>query len=115
MNQVFLKGNSGKDANVQTSKNGKPYIQLSIATSRKVGDGYETDWHNVTVFGNQAVPVKKGDIVFVSGQYVTNTWQDKDGSKRTTQQVTAFEMMVMEKQIQQRPEPSHYPDNAPFL
>lgn len=92
MNQVFLKGNVGKDAEVKTTKNGVAYVNFSLATSRKVGNGYETDWHNVTVWKDAARPLHKGDIVMVVGQYIQRSWTDRNGNNVTGHQVSSFEM-----------------------
>lgn len=99
MNQVFIKGNVGQDADVKETKNGKPYVNVSIATSRKGrgDDEWLTDWHRVTVWGKQAKPVKKGQIAFVQGSYIETQWKDKDGNDRKGHQVNAFEMMVTDR------------------
>lgn len=77
LNKVFLMGRLGHDPELQTSRGGRPYTRLNIATRRSWTDEDEkrqevTDWQTVWVWGNQAQycvnGLRKGALVFVEGQ-----------------------------------------------
>src|SRR6266568_2863651 len=90
LNRYEIIGNAGKDPECISTSGGKTIAKLSIATSEYAGkdaDGkakYESEWHEVKVFGPSADYVKnnikKGDTVFVSGRFKKETWDKKDGS-----------------------------------
>jgi single-strand DNA-binding protein len=75
MNKVFLMGHLGQTPALETSKTGKPFTRLSLATNRQWLQGDEakeaTDWHSVFVWGRQAEQcvtfLQKGALVFVEG------------------------------------------------
>lgn len=76
MNKVFLMGHLGATPELQTSKSGRPYARLSVATNRRWADEEKgakelTDWHSVFVWGSLAQlcvdHLQKGSLVFVEG------------------------------------------------
>lgn len=73
MNRVFLVGNLAAKPELRTSKNGKPYARLNLATHRyrKSDEKATTDWHSVFVFGPNAERcsswLDRGALVFVEG------------------------------------------------
>lgn len=98
MNKVWLQGKAGKDGEVQVGQSGKKYVRFTLATERSMGEKKLTDWHNVTVIGDKARSVKKGDdVLVIDGKYVTDSFTDKTGNKRTSKGVLAFSMRVHSK------------------
>ena len=99
INKIIVVGRVGQDPEVRYSKNGNPIANLSVATthSRKSGDGYEdeTEWHKIVCFGSTAEFAKEyvsqGDLVSVVGRITTNSWQNKNGDKRSQKQIVASE------------------------
>ena len=90
VNKVILVGNLGKDPDVRHTQDGKPIVNLSIATSeswrdRTSGERKEkTEWHRVVIFSEGLAKVaeqylKKGSTVYIEGQLQTRKWTDKDG------------------------------------
>ena len=90
VNKVILVGNLGKDPEVRHTQDGKPIVNLSIATSeswrdRTSGERKEkTEWHRVVIFSEGLAKVaeqylKKGSTVYIEGQLQTRKWTDKDG------------------------------------
>lgn len=82
LNRVFLMGHLGESPELQTSKNGRPFTRLSLATNRSWMDDQEerqeaTDWHSVFVFGPLAelcvANLNRGSLVFVEGSI--NQWK----------------------------------------
>jgi len=91
VNRMIIVGRLGRDLEIKTTKNGKLFAKLSVATnkSRKVGDSYEeeTTWHNVVTFQERLVKIldgklSKGDIVYVEGTLSIGEYTDNDGVKR---------------------------------
>ena len=76
LNKVFLMGHLGRAPELLVAKSGQSYTRLSLATRRQWRDDEDhvqehTDWHSVTVWGNQARSccdyLNKGSLVFVEG------------------------------------------------
>lgn len=77
MNKVFLMGHLGSAPELKTSKGGKPYARLRLATNRTWKNQEEgkveksTDWHSVFVWGRLAEvcadSLKKGALVLIEG------------------------------------------------
>ena len=89
LNQVTLIGNLGADPEL-TDINGTPKCKLRIATSRKFKDKQgnlqeKTQWHTVSVWGNQAQScsqyLSKGRSVCVVGE-IEYSKSEKDGVER---------------------------------
>ncbi|RLD26272.1 MAG: single-stranded DNA-binding protein [Bacteroidetes bacterium] len=90
LNKVQLIGNLGKDPEIKEFENGNKVANFSIATSEsyknKSGERVtNTEWHNVTVFGNLVdiieKYVKKGSKIYIEGKLKTRSWE-KDGEKK---------------------------------
>jgi single-strand DNA-binding protein len=90
LNKVCLIGNVGKDPEIRHTGDGKPIVNLSIATSeswrdKSSGERKEkTEWHRVVIFSEGLAKVaeayiKKGSSVYIEGQLQTRKWTDKDG------------------------------------
>jgi single-strand DNA-binding protein len=102
VNKVILVGNLGKDPEVRRMQDGRPIVNLSVATSenwrdKATGERKEkTEWHRVVIF-NEALAkfaeqyLKKGAKVYLEGSLQTRKWQDQSGQdKYTTEVVLQF-------------------------
>ncbi|MDE2384256.1 MAG: single-stranded DNA-binding protein [Alphaproteobacteria bacterium] len=98
VNKVILVGNLGADPVVRHTQDGKPIVNLSLATSetwrdRNSGERKEkTEWHRVVIFNENLAKVaeqylKKGSTVYVEGQLQTRKYTDKDGAEKYTTEV----------------------------
>jgi single-strand DNA-binding protein len=98
VNKVILVGNLGKDPEVRHTQDGKPIINLSVATSeswRDKGTGErkeKTEWHRVVIFNEALAKVaeqylKKGSTVYLEGQLQTRKYTDKDGVEKFSTEV----------------------------
>ena len=98
VNKVILVGNLGRDPEVRHTQDGKPIVNLSLATSetwkdRQTGERKErSEWHRVVIFNEGLAKVaeqylKKGSTVYIEGQVQTRKWTDKDGVEKYSTEV----------------------------
>ena len=74
----------------------------SIAIENKKGETIkETQWHNLTVFGNLAEiaeqHLEKGKEVCIEGKLNNRTYDDKDGNKRYVTEIVVQELLMLGK------------------
>ncbi|HMM11434.1 MAG TPA: single-stranded DNA-binding protein [Bacteroidales bacterium] len=103
-NFVQLIGHAGNDPEVRTFGNGGKVARLNVATNESYKNDKgerveETTWHRLVAWGKLAEriekAVKKGSLVAVTGKLTNNQWEDKDGQKRYTTEVTLSDFMLM--------------------
>jgi single-strand DNA-binding protein len=98
VNKVILVGNLGADPEVRRTQDGRPIVNLRIATSetwrdKNSGERKEkTEWHRVVIFSEGLAKVaeqylKKGAKVYQEGALQTRKWQDKDGQDRYSTEI----------------------------
>ncbi len=98
INKVILVGNLGRDPEVRQTQDGRPIVQLSIATSenwrdKSSGERRErTEWHRVVIFNENLCKVAqdyltKGRKIYIEGQLQTRKWQDQSGQDKYTTEV----------------------------
>ena len=104
VNKVILVGNLGADPELRHTPGGAAVANLRIATTEvfkdKDGNRQEkTEWHRVSVWGKQAEHcgqyLAKGRQVYVEGSLATREWTDKDGVKRYSTEVKAFQVTFL--------------------
>ncbi len=104
--KVTMIGNLGRDPEMRYTPDGRPVTQFSVAVNRntKTQSGEwleETEWFRVTVWGNQAERMaenlRKGSRVYVEGRFRTREWEAQDGTKRTALEVTADNVINLER------------------
>lgn len=89
MNKWIGAGRITKDIELQTGKSGSEYAKFTVAVNRrKDKDGNQkADFIDCTAFGKTAAFVakyfKKGDGIVVEGALESDTYEAKDGTKRT--------------------------------
>ncbi len=104
VNKVILIGNLGKDPEIRHLPSGTSIATFSVATSESYKDKAgnrvdQTEWHNIEVWDQQAKIaeqyLKKGMTVYLEGKIKTDTWDDKDGSKKSAVKIrcTNFTML----------------------
>jgi len=98
VNKVILIGNLGADPEVRHTQDGRPIVNLRMATSeswrdKASGERKErTEWHRVVIFSEPLCRVaeqylKKGSKIYVEGQLQTRKWQDQSGQDRYSTEV----------------------------
>ena len=89
MNKWFGTGRITKDVELQTAKTGTEYAKFTVAVNRKKDKNGEqkADFVDCTAWGKTAAFVqkyfKKGDGIVVEGRWESDTYEAKDGTKRT--------------------------------
>ncbi len=98
VNKVILIGNLGADPEVRHMQDGRPVVNLRVATSESWRDKTtrerreRTEWHRVVIFSEGLAKVaeqylRKGSKVYLEGQLQTRKWTDRDGNERYTTEV----------------------------
>jgi len=98
VNKVILIGNLGKDPEVRRTQDGRPIVNLTVATSETWRDKNtserkeRTEWHRVVIFNEGLCKIaeqylKKGSKVYLEGQLQTRKWQDQQGQDRYSTEV----------------------------
>lgn len=129
LNKVMIIGRLGRDPEMRYTPSGRPVTSFSVATSRSwstaEGDRRtETEWFNVVAWGSLAEICKqyltKGQQVYVEGRLQTRYWEDSEGTKHSSTEVVANEMIMLgdRRDSSQANEENNYPkdeeDEFPF-
>ena len=83
---ITIIGNLGRDAETRTTQKGDSIASFSVATTHGYGERKTSTWWRVSVFGKSAEfagKLRKGDRVSVVGDAYEETWQGKDGERKT--------------------------------
>lgn len=103
-NKIHIVGYLGRDPEIRYTPQGQAVCNFSIATSEKRkdsnGDSQDsTTWFRVTVWGKQGENANqylaKGKQVYVEGRLRTNEFTDREGTPRTTLEVTASDVRFL--------------------
>jgi len=109
LNRVILVGRTGKDPEVTVMPNsGQQLAKFSLATNEGYFDknnnawkDLPTEWHNIVAWRALAQKVEKGvgkgDMVLVEGSIHTRKWKDKNGQDRSTTEITADNITVLDR------------------
>ena len=106
--KVMIIGNLGRDPEMRYTPNGRPVTEFSVAVTHRARDPQTgewsdqgTDWFRVTVWGDRAERTaeefRKGNRVFVEGRFKTREFEARDGQKRTSLEITADNVISLEK------------------
>lgn len=106
---VTIEGRVGSDPEIKFTSSGKAVVKFSVVSSRNVkgDDGKwsesETTWWRVTAWDafaeNIADSITKGEHVLVLGRAYTEEWTDKEGNKRSSLAVNAFNVGLSLKRV----------------
>lgn len=109
LNKVILIGNLGADPEIRSTTGGGRVATLSLATGRQWKDQSgqkqeKTAWHRLIAWNNkngqQLADIcerycKKGDKLYIEGEIDYRSWDDKDGQKRYTTEITVRELIML--------------------
>lgn len=129
INSINVSGNVGKDCELRVTQNGKNIASFSLAITQGYGEHEKTSWLTCRIFGKTAEKlqpyIKKGDLITVNGEYVTEEWE-KDGVKRLSPTIIVNQIQLQRKGnnqqsqqpinrlVQQNEPPVDFDDNIPF-
>ncbi len=104
VNKVILVGRLGADPEVRYTSNGTAVATFRMATSEswtnKDGQREErTEWPKIVAWSKLAEIcgeyLSKGKQVYIEGRLQTREWEDRDGVKRWTTEITAQNMQML--------------------
>lgn len=105
--KISLIGNLGRDPELRFTPKGQPVATFSVACTRRYRRGgpegelvEETEWFRVSAFGRlgetAAELLSKGKRVYVEGRFSTSSYTGRDGQQRTSLEVTASDIVLLE-------------------
>jgi single-strand DNA-binding protein len=106
--KVMIIGNLGRDPEMRYTPNGRQVTEFSVAVTHRGRDPQTgewadqgTDWFRVTIWGDRAERAaeefRKGNRVFVEGRFRTREYDAKDGTHRTSLEITADNVIALER------------------
>ena len=115
VNKVILIGRLGKDPDIRYTPDGAMVTTFNLATDEQWKDKngekvQKTEWHRIVTWGKLAEIcgnyLVKGKLVFVEGRIQTRSWEDKEGVKRSTTEIVASNMQMLDSKGQNKTEAS---------
>jgi single-strand DNA-binding protein len=104
LNKVMIIGHLGRDPEMRYTPSGRPVTTFSVATNRSwtTSDGEkrtDTEWFSVVAWNKLAEICNqylvKGQKVYVEGRLQTRRWEDSNGTRQTSVEVVANEMIML--------------------
>lgn len=103
LNKIFIGGRLTTDPELRQTPGGTSVVRISVAVSRgKPRDGGEeiTDFIDVTAFDKRAELIvrnfRKGSNILVVGRLQQRRWENKNGEKRQSYEVSADEIQFVD-------------------
>lgn len=132
LNKAQIIGNLGQDVELKYTQNQRPVCSMSVATTKKWKDKNsgdqksDTQWHKITVWGLQAEScaqyLKKGSKVYVEGELMTRSYDNKDGVKVYVTEINASTVQFLDPKSDSKDQgkygsktPINNDNNAPAL
>lgn len=128
VNQVILVGYTTQDPEIRYTSDGKAIANITIATNEEWKDKNtgekksKAEYHRVVIFGKLAEitgeHVKKGFLLYASGQLQTRKWQDQSGADRYTTEVVINPIggalqILGARSVDSNSQQSNQPNNRP--
>ena len=121
VNKALLIGRLGADPEVRYTPDGTMVVNFRLATDLqwkdKSGEKIQrTEWHRIVAYGKLAEIcsnyLSKGKLIFVEGRIQTRSWEDKDGGKRSTTEIVASNMQMLDSKGQARSQDAPVDDHT---
>ena len=122
VNKVILIGRLGADPEVRYTPDGTMVTNFRLATDLQWKDKsgekiQKTEWHRIVTYRKLAEIcssyLSKGKLVFVEGRIQSRSWEDKDGNKRTTTEIIATNMQMLDSKGLAKGQDISEDDHAP--
>ncbi len=101
-NKIIIIGNLGRDPEMRYLPSGDPVTSFTMATTERRKDGTDqTTWFSISAFAklgeicNQYL--RKGSNCYIEGSLSTREYTDRDGKTRTSVDVRAREMRLLDR------------------
>ena len=93
---ITLTGRVTADLELQTSANGTDYIQFNVAVNKGYGEQEHANFYQCVLFGKASeriskAGVKKGSLLFITGDLDIVEFTRKDGTKGMIPKITVYE------------------------
>ena len=115
LNKVLLIGRLTSQPELKYTESEKAYTRICLAVNR-YNEG--TDFINVVVWNKQAENVcnylEKGSLVMVEGSISVNSYDDKEGNKRTSTEVMAQNVKFLSKKVSSDSETENVDSSSNF-
>ena len=104
-NKVLLMGNLTRDVQLKSLPSGQPVAEIAIAINRKYKtkdgqDREEVTYVDCECWGPRAEVINKyfskGKPIFIEGRLKLDSWEDKDGQKRSKMRVVIDDFQFVE-------------------
>jgi single-strand DNA-binding protein len=104
-NKVLLMGNLTRDVQLKSLPSGQPVAEIGIAINRKFKtkdgqDREEVTYVDCECWGPRAEVIakyfSKGKPIFIEGRLKLDSWEDKDGQKRSKMRVVIDDFQFVE-------------------
>ncbi|MBM3707228.1 MAG: single-stranded DNA-binding protein [Actinobacteria bacterium] len=99
INYVTVLGNLTRDPELRFTPNGTPVASFAIAVNKRIQNKNSGEWTNSADFFNVvtwfklaencAESLSKGDRVLITGRLSQESWDDKEGQKRSAYRIIA--------------------------
>jgi single-strand DNA-binding protein len=109
VNKAILVGRLGADPEVRYTPDGTMITNFRMATDEQWKDKngekvQKTEWHRIVTYRKLAEIcgkyLRKGSLVYIEGRIQTRAWDDKEGVKRYTTEITASDMRMLDSKGQ---------------
>ncbi len=106
LNRATVLGNCTKDPEVKQIASGQSVCSFGVATNRNWTDAAgqkqeAVEFHNVVAWGKLAEIcgqyLGKGRKVYIEGRLQTRQWEAQDGTKRSTTEIVADNLIILDK------------------
>ena len=106
VNKVILIGFLGDAPETRFTQQGKPVTKFSVAVNENWKDAQGTkqervEWFRIVCFGRLAEVsgeyLQRGRHVYLEGRLQSRKWEDRQGEKRTTVEVVASQMRILDR------------------
>jgi single-strand DNA-binding protein len=122
VNKVLLIGRLGADPEVRYTPDGTMVTTFRLATDLQWKDKngekvQKTEWHRIVTYRKLAEIcssyLSKGKLIFIEGRIQSRSWEDKDGNKRTTTEIIAVNMQMLDSRGPAKSQDLIEEDHAP--
>jgi single-strand DNA-binding protein len=106
LNRATVLGNCTRDPETRQTPSGQSVCSFGVATNRTWTDAAgakqeAADFHNVVAWGKLAEIcgqyLAKGRKVYVEGRMQTRSWEGQDGAKRSTTEIIAENVILLDR------------------